>query len=111
MKKNTSIVLGAIALLFGGAALLQATHKDPGERAVLRQLNDPDSAQFGQSFRSPRGGDVWCGSVNAKNRMGGYVGMTRYVADTSGYGVGPQVIFEGDSNSDLFPGKWSTYCE
>jgi hypothetical protein len=44
--------------------------------AMLRKLSDPDSARWGPIFRS---GPVVCGSVNAKNRMGGYVGRRGFV--------------------------------
>lgn len=45
--------------------------------AVKRLLNDPDSAQFSELKNGKNKGDV-CGMVNAKNRMGGYVGATPF---------------------------------
>lgn len=48
--------------------------------AVLRKLNDPGSAQWIDLYRvqSPSG-ELVCGMVNAKNRMGGYNGATGFV--------------------------------
>ncbi|SFB74040.1 hypothetical protein SAMN05216344_102162 [Polaromonas sp. OV174] len=50
---------------------------------VLAGLNDPQSAQFqGERLFSDwtPGGSAMCGEVNAKNRMGGYVGFRPFVA-------------------------------
>lgn len=53
---------------------------DEGEAktAVKSLLNDPDSAQFSELKRGKSKGDI-CGVVNAKNRMGGYVGNTPFM--------------------------------
>lgn len=45
--------------------------------AVKSMLNDPDSAKFSHLSNGVSKGDV-CGLVNAKNRMGGYVGDTPF---------------------------------
>jgi hypothetical protein len=63
------------------------------ERAVKARLIDPSSAEFEWSGRwientdwktwrwsKPVRGDVTCGRVNARNRMGGYVGQTTFLA-------------------------------
>jgi hypothetical protein len=48
------------------------------ELDVKSRLNDPESARFSDvSFnRTKRTG---CGFVNAKNRMGGYIGKTHFI--------------------------------
>jgi hypothetical protein len=46
------------------------------EDAVKQLLNDPDSAKFTKVVVNPDGNV--CGMVNAKNRMGGYVGETPF---------------------------------
>lgn len=46
--------------------------------AVKAELTDPDSAQFRNEEESAKG-SVTCGEVNSRNRMGGYVGFTRYI--------------------------------
>jgi hypothetical protein len=56
--------------------MLAGCAKHEAEEAVKRLLNDPDSAQFSKVTTSS-GGNV-CGLVNARNRMGGYVGATPF---------------------------------
>lgn len=53
------------------------------KEAVKRKLIDPESAQFFdvKLFRSSGQG---CGYVNARNKMGGYVGRKRFVASPNG---------------------------
>jgi len=46
-------------------------------------LKDPDSAKFEQ-VRYNRSTEAGCGLVNAKNSMGGYVGLRHFVAPKSG---------------------------
>jgi hypothetical protein len=64
------------------------------QQRVKLVLNDPDSAKFrGIAFNSAtRAG---CGFVNAKNRMGGYVGETHFVATPDG-----KVRFEPDADTN-----------
>lgn len=66
---------------FAGAATLAlvacGSHNEAKE-AVKRLLNDPESAQFSDMQDGKGKGDV-CGMVNAKNRMGGYVGKTPFL--------------------------------
>ena len=59
------------------------------ERAVKRQLKDPDSAKFKKSYlvldeRKEHfiTGHV-CGEVNAKNAFGGYTGFKRFITSVS----------------------------
>lgn len=47
--------------------------------ALLENLHDPESAQFRNVRQSSVDSGVWCGEVNARNRMGGRVGFTRYM--------------------------------
>jgi len=49
--------------------------------AVREQLSDPSSAKFGDAVAFPSARLV-CGTVNAKNAFGGYVGQTPYAVDT-----------------------------
>lgn len=68
-------------LVFAGACLVFAVTgcgpKDH-EAKVLAQLVDPESARFGKASVSADG-SVVCGTVNAKNRMGGYTGEQSYM--------------------------------
>lgn len=45
--------------------------------AMARRLSDPESARWGSYFLTPAG-EV-CGTVNAKNKLGGYAGATGFV--------------------------------
>jgi hypothetical protein len=51
------------------------------QRAVIRILKDPGSAQFGRIFEGRRvvGKATVCAEVNAKNGFGDYTGMTPFV--------------------------------
>ena len=66
------VLAGAAAL-----ALVACGSHNEAKEAVKRLLNDPESAQFSDLQDGKNKGDV-CGMVNAKNRMGGYVGKTPF---------------------------------
>lgn len=68
-----------IAFLATATAIMMSGCGGQGEAkdAVKKLLNDPDSAQFSELKNGKDKGDV-CGMVNAKNRMGGYVGATPF---------------------------------
>lgn len=52
--------------------------------AVRARLADPNSATFGPiSFGAVTGGLAACGTVNAKNNLGGYVGQRPFTARNS----------------------------
>jgi hypothetical protein len=64
------------------------------ERAVRRELKDPDSAQF-KDVRANYTEEfvvAACGLVNAKSEFGGYTGFRRFVSS------GKSVILEGQDN-------------
>jgi hypothetical protein len=53
------------------------------KRRLLDRLNDPSSAQFTQSvyvYNKTLNTRLLCGKLNAKNRLGGYVGAKMYWA-------------------------------
>ena len=63
-------------------------------KAVVSQLRDPSSAQFGPRLerRFVMSVDVVCGTVNAKNGYGGYTGQTIFA-----YRVGhDRAVFFGE---------------
>lgn len=75
-----AIVGVIVAGVFGWRAYLVHELRKP----VLAELNDPDSAKFRNEWLAS-GWSVWsvkhgilCGEVNAKNRMGGYVGYVKF---------------------------------
>ncbi|MDH1308940.1 hypothetical protein N5C40_20735 [Pseudomonas fulva] len=68
---NRVLVLLGLLAIAGCDQTLRNAHD-----AVKEKLFDPDSAEF-RNDRIMSDGTV-CGEVNAKNRMGGYVGFTDY---------------------------------
>lgn len=112
------VVLTAIAALtFPVCALGQQSGSadeavyEAAKKAVLQELKDPNSAQFGPLVRQTKPNvrgeptDLICGAVNARNSFGGYSGMSGFVyfvndprvyfADGSGPvpGLGPTVYY------------------
>ncbi|CAN7649888.1 hypothetical protein LJR039_005017 [Pseudorhodoferax sp. LjRoot39] len=73
------------------------------QRAVRATLKDPDSAQFKEVYANyTEAFDlVACGSVNAKNSVGGYTGFKRFVSS------GKSVILEGRDN---LADAWAKAC-
>jgi hypothetical protein len=57
---------------------LQATPDRTGGLFYCDSLTDPESARWGAFWNATQrdGGPLVCGAVNAKNQMGGYIGMT-----------------------------------
>lgn len=118
MKKTIAAISSAICLLavIGGGAYYWHNTASPEavSKAVVRaKLNDPDSAVFRNHVLAKRGGEgVWCGEVNARNRMGGMVGFTRYVVSVypdREVDVLDKVTFD-DGQQDGFEGKWRLMC-
>lgn len=78
-KKWAAILfVSLVILMVGGYAFYQKQFGvvDWAQGAVLAKLNDEDSAKF-RNIRVLGIGEV-CGEVNAKNRMGGYVGYQHF---------------------------------
>lgn len=94
------VVLGAAA---GGWWFLSADQRLV-ESLVRPALSDPDSAVFAGVYYNPKH-DVGCGLVNAKNRMGGMMGMRGFIAFGSG-DVRPEPDFE-----DAEWKGWNTMAE
>jgi hypothetical protein len=73
---------------------------DTAKATVIATLKDPDSARFGPITTD---GKVICGTVNAKNAFGGYVGPKVFAVD------GGIVHMHGSSAAWSFygcPGTW-----
>lgn len=98
MKRST-IVLPVLALTVLAAATVYVKYDDwvafPKHREVVKALlKDPESAQFKGEFISSSG--WFCGEVNSKNGLGGYVGFEKFISskdesylESQGY-VGPE---------------------
>lgn len=73
-------------MVVAGGATYWAKYEDwvtlPAARALISaQLNDPGSAQFRDDRFAKTG--WFCGELNAKNPMGGYVGFKRFISGGS----------------------------
>ena len=77
-------------------ALVACGNNGAAEKAVRNILNDPNSAIFSNMAAGAEKGSV-CGLVNAKNRMGGYVGATPFFYRASGQ----VAILSAPSDSDF----------
>lgn len=64
---------------------------------VRMHINDPSSATFSNVQHNARTGST-CGMVNAKNRMGGYVGNTPFIVDRDS-----KVTFAPTGNTEYGP--------
>lgn len=87
MKSINLIALIAFAIAINGCS---ENLNNEATKAVQDRLSDPESAQFRKvtSYR----GNVVCGEVNAKNKLGGYIGFRFFVYDKTN---GPaQVTFD-----------------
>ncbi len=84
----------------------EPTEPHGGRRQLLDRLTDPSSAQIRNTFYGPvvDGERAWCGEVNAKNQMGGYVGFARFIAT-------PQSAFIDTRDNALASAFWSPLCE
>ena len=77
-------------------ALVACGNNGAAEKAVRNILNDPNSAIFSNMSAGAEKGSV-CGLVNAKNRMGGYVGATPFFYRANGQ----VAILSAPSDSDF----------
>lgn len=102
----------AVPLFFLGqangiAATIDAKLKKAVEAAFEDMLNDPYSAKYTfdrVNMRSEKVGIV-CGTVNAKNQLGAYVGKRTFTAPfmktESGYMTEPKVMDSGVTLDDM----------
>lgn len=87
----TSLIALAVVLTLGACTNHEA------KKAVKQLLNDPDSAQFRDITPGKEEKSV-CGFVNAKNRMGGYVGDSPFFYQGLSQTVG---IANSPTDSDI----------
>lgn len=90
--KIAVILLGLLALS-GCDQSIRKAHD-----AVKETLFDPNSAEFRNDHVMSDG--TVCGEVNAKNRMGGYVGFTEYAVGTHGVPVHIGEDVRGDCDEE-----------
>ncbi len=87
-NKKLQWVVAAVAAVIAGTAssYVWQTRFSPTAKIqtlVKSRLNDPESAMFSDVKYFPDTGGG-CGFVNARNRMGGYVGNFQFTVDRSG---------------------------
>lgn len=75
---------------------------DAATNSIREALNDPESARFRRVALSPKGRAV-CGEVNAKNKMGGYVGFRRFIVAADQSGI-------EDDNTSFVESNWQSRC-
>ncbi|RVD44904.1 hypothetical protein EN742_00735 [Mesorhizobium sp. M4A.F.Ca.ET.020.02.1.1] len=70
------------------AAPLSDAQQTAVQSSILGILKDPDSARFSVMSAAPQatGETIVCGTVNAKNEMGGYVGPAPFYGKLYGDG-------------------------
>ena len=72
----TAATIAGLATFIWGQSLIPGTMTYRAHRAVAAMLVDPSSAEFRDEVSSS---SAICGDVNGRNRMGGYVGYSRYI--------------------------------
>jgi hypothetical protein len=107
-----TLALAAGALALAGCEFIPGTdaHRQRrGEQAAAAALIDPSSALFRNV--AARGNSV-CGEVNGKNRMGAYVGFTRFVVDTNDWSalLEPASDEGGYGEREVFESLWRSRC-
>ncbi|WP_159917874.1 hypothetical protein [Pantoea sp. 18069] len=82
--RKIAMALAVVVLIVAGVFAWRAYLVHELRKPVRAELNDPDSALFrnerllfGWSEWTVKG-NVLCGEVNAKNKMGGYVGYAKF---------------------------------
>lgn len=85
--------LAIVGVIVAGAFAWRAHIVNELRKPVLERLSDPDSAKFRNEWLAT-GWSAWraessilCGEVNAKNRMGGYVGYVKFSSVAGGNDV------------------------
>ncbi len=89
IRRIASIV--AVSTMSGCSLVTGAANGDAARAAISSMLTDPESAQFKDLEAT---GPCMTGFVNARNRMGGYVGFQPfyYRTDTGEAGLSPAAM-------------------
>jgi hypothetical protein len=83
-----------------------ATWVARGQNAVKARLRDPNSVEWGELWFAwgVDGVPTVCGQVNAKNGLGGYTGMQRFIS----VGTSDLTFLQNDVQD--FANLWETMC-
>jgi hypothetical protein len=86
MKRMVQVA-GAVLVVLGAVVAYRYYMVSSLRGPVMAEMVDPESAQFrGERYFGPWtvSGGILCGQVNAKNRMGGYVGFKYFSGNANG---------------------------
>ncbi|BBH12917.1 hypothetical protein [Chromobacterium haemolyticum] len=115
-KTSVVAVVVSIFLLILMIAWMTATSSTRVAKTILKStLFDIDSAKFENVYWND-GRDHICGSVNAKNKMGAYVGVQRFVlpywsvAERDFDLYARLTKFENDDQVE-FISEWNKWCD
>ena len=122
--RNAIAALLCVAMLGGCAAYDEYQFKHEAIEALGQHLFDPESAQFRDLHVIVREDTEYslCGEINAKNRMGGFVGFHRFYVMAIDNGHTRAIIDVGiaqarsrleDASIDgdpLFDASYADYC-
>jgi hypothetical protein len=105
-----SVIIGLTALAFAAsaAAAKPVASTDSLREQARERLKDPAAGQFSNERLHPVAdstGMALCGTVNAKNSYGGYIGKAGFVSTTEGL-----VVFETSEPRGAFKPIWDTWC-
>lgn len=106
-------------LLMWAAAALGACDNVPGTREyaikmaqarAAELLLDPSSAVFTDVVAYGSQNERVCGTINGRNRIGGYAEPVRFVSSPSLTALGPNSSNEDGVERCLFDAAWDFYC-
>lgn len=82
----------------------------PAKALLQRKMIDPESARYTDVFKvkTASEGDVVCGIVNSKNRMGGYVGGKGFIYEPKLNRA--TIMATGDTDPDYSMQAAAAYC-
>lgn len=91
-------------------ASIAATDLHEAKELVAAQMLDPESARFRNAalYSDADGFLSLCGDVNAKNRLGGYVGFRPFVYHVDSASL---VILDDDGPDSAFPIARELWCK
>lgn len=101
MGRSWTLAVALFSIVVGTPAAAEPIDEDLRGKirtAVRAKLNDPDSARFRWLPRVE--GSVYCGFVNAKNRLGGYAGFAPFMVMIVPGTRGPVVMAMDVSSAD-----------
>lgn len=119
MVKRTLIAVSLTMLLAGCSKLQEMRFESVAKEWITAQVNDPASVNFRELrvFQHPSRRDAThalCGEINAKNRLGGYAGWSRFLVVGQPGGIPNQAssgMIESEEDAELFETVWIVNCK